>query len=166
MDLIIVYLSKLTHVLEYYRVPVKRTTMRYVFFLCLMTAVFFTFYPIVGRVSGASTYWMRAVVSSTSLAVILTIQAKGSYGPIPTALPLGFLILSGILAGLGAYCFGKVIAVETATGLSVSIPLISTLVIIMNGLFSNLALKEPVSWRMGIGYLFACAAIWLIAGKK
>ena len=140
--------------------------MRSATFIMLVTAACFALYPVFGRHSGASTNWMRAVTAVSTLIIVFAFQAKSPYGPIPAGKELLFLILAGITAGIGTLFFGKLYAIETVQGLSVSIPLVSILTICLNGLLSRLFFHEQITWKMGLGYLLACAAIWLIASKK
>lgn len=141
--------------------------MRFATFLVLLvTATCFALYPVFGRHSGASTNWMRAVTTVSTIIIVLTFQAKSPYGPVPAGKELLFLVLAGITAGIGTLFFGKLYAIETAQGLSVSIPLVSILTICLNGILSRLFFHEQISWRMGLGYLMACVAIWLIASKE
>lgn len=139
--------------------------MRLDLIFCFLTAVCYAVYPVLGRHSGVSASWMRASISLIAFVAMLAFQAKDTYGPLPVAKSLLLLLVMGTLAGAGNFFFGKLFAVGTAQDLSVTIPLVSILTIIMNSLLSSAVLHEQISWRMGIGYVLACMAIWLIAYK-
>jgi len=129
-------------------------------FLCLVTALCFAAWPLIGRATGASGAWVTVVVMLVTPIVAGVPQYK-QLSELPSWQGIGILILAGACNGIGMVAYGKIVTDRQfeMSGLAPA-SLVGMVVLIMLG--GVLFFHEPITARKILGLVLACIAVWLL----
>lgn len=135
------------------------------FFLCLWSAIFFTAYPFVMRVTGLPAAAAGLVLHFVGFLVFIPVSAMAKVDWKMVTITAGSLaVLSGILQGFGHVFFQKIIANKEIEYSTAAITMI-TLNIVMAAAVAAILFGETITLRKGVGFAFATVAVWLLVKK-
>lgn len=128
--------------------------------LCLMTAVGFGSWPMIARFAGANNAWTGFLVMGGT-AIVSALFYRGELATVPNSRALTLLALGGIVNGVGAIAYTRLIT-DQQFGMSSWVPASLALMVVFVTIASTILFKEPFPITKILGLMLACAGIWLM----